>query len=159
MKFTPEVAYFLGLWKHCKTRQGIGVSGRAANIFLEEALKLGFTEKGKILYEEDSIYFYQNRVKNFLKKMDEGRRVRLRFMNEFSASYFAGWFDCCGEVEDGKLILANGDLVDEYLLSQLNFPIKKSKRTIIVGKGAAFLVFIKDYVKLKKEMVRNLIKK
>ena len=149
MKFTPEISYLLGLWIHCKYSKGVGVAGRARDVFVSESIKLGFTEPKKVQYTKDAVFFYQNRVKNMLKKLEASRKARLRFANEYSASYLAGWFDCCGDVKDKSIKLCNADIVDKFILNELNFRFLEKKKDVYILKPLAFLRFIRDYTKLK----------
>jgi hypothetical protein len=154
MKFSLDIAYLLGLM-HCKSKKGIGVKGRAKEIFVKLCEQNEWTNK--FLYTTDSIYFYNSRFKNALERFFKERKYRFIAINDYSANYFAGWFDCCGEYDKVFVKLCNADDVDKSILNKLNFRFSEKGKDVYILKATAFLRFIRDYTRLKdvKELNDN----
>ncbi|MEM4295537.1 MAG: hypothetical protein QXS91_01885 [Candidatus Anstonellales archaeon] len=146
MEFSQDLAYLLGLWQHCKYEKGVGIKGRAKHIFFDICQKLKLSEK--FLYSKDAIYFYNYRIKKRLEKFSKERQYRFIAINDYSANYFAGWFDCCGSINNNAVKLCNCDEVDSFILTKLNFIHELKGRSVYIIKSSAFLRFIKDYKKL-----------
>jgi len=153
MKFTmnPSRAYLLGMWKSARTKEGVGVEG--AREFCERFLKICFDEKladpGKIKFEEGAsyskCYFYNTAVRAWLDSEMEKRDERLKYKNEFAASYFAGVFDATSGEANGIRYI-RGDRVDEMVLLRLDFRVKKEKGKLALI-SPEFYRWILPYIK------------
>jgi hypothetical protein len=157
MKFTmsPARAYLLGLWKGRRTKEGVGVEGHreVCETFLKLCLDEELCQPDKVKYEEGEVhkcYFYKSAVRAWLDSEMKKREERLRFRNEFAASYFAGLFDGKGgwwETGKEKFCYVIGDRTDEILLLRLNFRVKKERGKIAII-SQDFYPWIKQYLKL-----------
>ena len=145
MKFTmsPSRAYFLGLWKSRRTQSGVGVEGKREllEIFIKLSLDEKFAEPDKMKFSEGnaeeygSCYFFHSALRSWLDGEMKKRDERLRFKNEFAASYFAGVFDAKGgtmDVKGKEYCYFLGDDVDEMVLLRLGFRAKKEGNKIAV---------------------------
>jgi hypothetical protein len=143
MKFTmsPSRAYLLGAWKSRRTKEGVGVEGNSA--LCESFLKLCLDERlcrpDKVKFEEGKaaakVYFYNSALRSWLQEEEKKREFRLRFKNEFAASYFAGVFDARGgtmEVKGKEYCYFLGDATDELVLLRLGFRAKREGSKIAV---------------------------
>ena len=148
MKFTmsPARAYFLGMWKSRRTAEGVGVEGHRelCTAFLQLALAEKFASPDKVQYKEGQLhkcYFYNTALRAWLDEEMEKRDMRLKYKNEFAASYFAGVFDAKGgwdtAVNGKKLAFIIGDKVDEIVLMRLGFRVKKQ--------GARLAIISEDF--------------
>jgi hypothetical protein len=166
-KLTPEISYMIALYSQLPSEDGIGVCSfneGLAVLFASESLRLKLTAPGKILYKDDergkkTVFFYNSKLEKFFKKILKEREERFRFINDFSSSYFAGVFDCCFSVVNGKLGIGKYNLKDALALDRLGFNAQKLRGTLIVGKPVEFLRFIQGKVKIKKDIVEDLLKK
>ena len=158
MKFamSPARAYLLGLWKGRRTKEGVGVEGHreVCETFLKICLDERLCQPDKVKYEEGAVhkcYFYNSAVRAWLQGEMEKREERLRFRNEFAASYFAGLFDGKGgffEIKGEKFCYLIGDRTDEIVLLRLNFRVKKERGKIAIL-SQDFYGWIKPYLKLE----------
>ncbi|MGV8176186.1 MAG: hypothetical protein ACP5NX_00075 [Candidatus Bilamarchaeaceae archaeon] len=169
IKLTPELAYIIGLWKNSRSKQGLGVksSGKEVlEIFTTEALaykdEMGkpMATSDKMLTTEDEVYFYHTAYKKFFTSVLDEQLERFKYINEYAASLLAGMFDSTGEVDDkGFVKLHHTTKGDEMMLLRLGFPAKRQEGALVIGKPRAFLAFIKNYVKTKRnEEIFKLVK-
>ena len=145
MKFTmsPSRAYFLGMWKSRRTKSGVGVEGKRElqETFIKLSLDEKFAQPDKIKFSEGnaeeygSCLFYNIALRAWLDGEMKKREERLRFKNDFAASYFAGVFDARGghmDVKGKQYCYFLGDNVDEMVLLRLGFRAKKEGTKIAV---------------------------
>lgn len=160
-KLSPELSYIVGLWGIRRTKEGVGVRGEdVVPIFVNESIKLKLTEPGKLLYSENSVYFYHSKWRKFFQEIWRDRMERFKYLNEYSANFLAGIFDACGKIDEKGIVYTEGFGEDEMVLSRLGFKPKRKGKKIIVGNPVAFLKFIYGFLKVKKsEMERYLIVK
>jgi hypothetical protein len=150
IKLTPELAYIIGLWRKCRTKEGIGVHGPQdlLEIFSKEVIEKGLTTADKMLSGEKKVYFYHSKYRKFFQKVEEEQCERFKYLNEYAANYLAGLFDCVGEIDDkGFVYINNANTNDEILLIRLGFGARRKNKHVVIEKPAAFLAFIKNYVK------------
>jgi hypothetical protein len=140
---SPSRAYLLGLWKSRRTKSGIGVEGRRelVEVFIKLCLDEGLAQPDKMKFSEGnaeeygSCHFFNSALRAWLDSEMEKRQERLRFKNEFAASYFAGVYDARGgrlEVKGKEYCYFLGDNVDEMVLLRLGFRAKKEGGKIAV---------------------------
>lgn len=159
-KLSPELSYVIGLWGIRRTKEGIGVKGKdVIPAFVNEVIKLSLTESGKLLYSENSVYFYHSKWRKFFQEVWEDRMERFKYLNEYSANFLAGIFDACGKIDEKGIISIEGFGEDEMVLSRLGFKPKRKGKTIVIGNPRAFLKFIYDFLKVKKEEMAVYIEK
>ena len=158
MKFSmsPARAYLLGLWKGRRTKEGVGVEGHRelCDAFLKLCLDEKLAQPDKVKYLEGPLnkcYFYNTALRAWLDGEMKKREERLRFKNEFAASYFAGLFDAKGgffESGGEKFCCVIGDRADEIVLLRLGFRVKKEGgRIAIISQD--FYGWIMPYLKLE----------
>ncbi|MDD5022689.1 MAG: hypothetical protein PHU63_00805 [Candidatus ainarchaeum sp.] len=151
IKLNPELSYIIGFWRKRKSFEGIGIIGEKEDLelFSKEVLEKKLTSSKKLLSGENKIYFYHTAYKKFFKEIEDEQCERFKYLNDYSASYLAGTFDSCGEIdlENGIILLGKAGSKDEVLLSILGFRSKWKNKKLIIIKPKAFLRFIKNYVK------------
>lgn len=150
IKLTPELSYIIGLWRKCKTKEGLGIYGgtELISIFSKEVIEKGLTTSDRLLSDEEKVYFYHTAYRKFFQSIEEEQLERFKYMNEYAASYLAGMFDCSGEITDkGIVALKRANRNDEMLLIRLGFGARWRETHLIIEKPKAFLAFIRNYVK------------
>ncbi|MFN3910265.1 MAG: hypothetical protein ACK4J0_03485, partial [Candidatus Anstonellaceae archaeon] len=85
--------------------------------------------------------------KNFLKKIIREEVERFKYHNEFSASFLAGLFDYCGEIQKNYVILKRWDKKDKMVIENLGFYTQVKEEGLIIYHKEMFLKFIKNYSK------------
>jgi len=164
MKFTmsPARIYLLGLWKSRRTAEGVGVEGHRE--LVEAFLRLCLDDKlclpDKVQYKEGVLhkcYFYNTALRAWLDGEMKKRDERLKYKNEFAASYFAGVFDAKGGWADSvtgrKMPFIIGDRVDEMVLLRLGFRVKKQgARLAVISED--FYGWIMPYLRLEISKLR-----
>lgn len=150
VKLTPELAYLIGLWRKCHSREGLGVFGEEEilQLFSKTVLELGLTTSDKLLSEDKKVYFYHSAYRKFFQEVEEDQFERFKYLNEYAANYLAGLFDAVGEIDDkGIVYLKKANRNDEMLLLRLGFGTRWTNDYLVIKKPKAFLAFIKNYVK------------
>lgn len=157
MKLTtsPSRAYLLGLWKGRRTKEGVGIEGHreVCETFLKICLDEKLCSADKVKYEEGAVhkcYFYNSAVRAWLDSEMKKREERLKYRNEFAASYFAGLFDGKGGffvLKGEKFCYVIGDRTDEIVLLRLNFRVKKERGKLAII-SQDFYGWIKPHLKL-----------
>ncbi len=161
LKLTPQLAYFVGLWKSKRVPEGIGIRGTLEHleVFAKKAIELKLTTSEKILVDGNKMYFYNAKLRKFLQDIEDNRLFRFKHFNEYSASYLAGYFDGCGELSpNGQVYLNRGNRKDLDLLYRLGFNPKKQEDKILIKNPKLFLYFIKNYVVIKKDSILSTLK-
>jgi len=133
----------LGMWKSRRTASGVGVEGKRElmETFIKLSLDEKFAEANKMKFSEGnaeeygSCLFYNTSLRSWLDEEMKKRDERLRFKNDFAASYFAGVYDARGgtmDVKGKEYCYFLGDDVDEMVLLRLGFRAKKEGTKIAV---------------------------
>lgn len=155
IKLTPEFAYIIGFWRKRRVGDGIGIYGGENHLalFSNEVLRLGLTTSDKLLTREDTIYFYHTAYKKFFREIEEEQLERFKYLNDYAASYLAGMFDACGEIdkEKGYVFFGKSNRSDEMLILRLGFGAIWRQGKLIIARPKVFLRFIQEYVKLYKD--------
>lgn len=153
LRLTPTLCYIIGMWKHVRTHEGIGIVGneemKAA--FLAKVIEAGLTTPDKVIVEENAAFFYHTAYKAFFEKIIKEQTERLCHANDFSAAFLAGLYDANGEIEEGRLCLKKWDKKDEMVLLRLNFLAKKVGKCLLIGPKDLFLKFTKNWRQVHKE--------
>lgn len=158
-KLTPQLSYFIGLWKERRTREGIGVCGEdeLLSIFAKAALENGLTEPSKLLTSapnegeggSGSVYFYNSAHRKFFQGIINDELERFKYRNEYSASFLAGLFDANGGITgDGKVYLSKCTQKDEMVLYRIGFnPIRRGG-PLYFTKPLKFLAYISPFTRM-----------
>jgi len=153
IKLTPELSYIIGLWRKCRTFEGLGVKGRKEllEIFAKTAIELNLTTPDKMITEENRVFFYHGAYKKFFQDIEKEQLERFKYLNDYSANYLAGLFDGVGNIdENGVVSIQRLNKEDELLLLRLGFNTKRRAGVCIIERPLIFLAFIKNYSKLFK---------
>ena len=154
IKLTPELSYIIGLWRKCRSFEGLGVRGRKEilEVFSKEAIDNGLTTPDKILSDEKRVYFYHTTYRKFFQEVEKNQFERFKYLNDYSASYLAGMFDSAGGIDEkGIVSMGKMNKEDEMLLLRLGFKTRRNKGALVIERPLVFLAFIKNYTKLFKD--------
>lgn len=151
IKLTPELSYLIGFWRKRRSYEGLGIRG--VNVYIElfskQILEQNLTTPDKILSDDKKLYFYHTAYRKFFQEIEEEQLERFKYLNEYAANYLAGLFDSAGGIDDkGFVFIDKGNPQDEILLLRLGFGARWRDGKLIIERPKAFLVFIKNYVKL-----------
>ncbi|MBN2122245.1 hypothetical protein JW721_04295 [Candidatus Micrarchaeota archaeon] len=157
LKLTPQLSYFIGLWKEKRGKEGIGVYGdeEFLSIFAKAALEFKLTEPNKLLTaqeegeeEQGTLYFYNSAYRKFFQGIINDELERFKYRNEYSASFLAGLFDATGGIsKDGKVFLSRCTQKDEMVLYRLGFNPVKRMGKLYFTKPLKFLAYIGPFTK------------
>ncbi len=154
IKLTPELSYIIGVWRKCKSFEGLGVRGDKdlLEIFAKEVIDKKLTAPDKLLTDDDRIYFYHSAYRKFFQEVEKNQLERFKYLNDYSANYLAGIFDAVGNIDEkGIVSIEKLNRQDEMLLLRLGFKTKKSQGVRVMERPLVFLAFIKNYTKLFKD--------
>ncbi len=151
IKLSPEMSYIIGFWRKRRTFEGLGIRGDAGHfeIFSKEVLDKGLITPEKILSDDKKIFFYHTAYRKFFQEIEGEQLERFKYLNEYAASYLAGLFDSVGGIDEkGFVFIDKANPQDEILLMRLGFGARWRDGKLIIERPKAFLLFIKNYVKL-----------
>ncbi|MBM3229154.1 hypothetical protein FJZ26_01875 [Candidatus Parvarchaeota archaeon] len=142
-KLTPNLAYFIGLWKGARIAKGIGVRGSRGLVdaFCLCAKQLKLPPTGKVLVSGDSAFFFHSAYKAYFEQV-LGRQLEVfKHKNDYSAAFLAGLFDSCGKLDEaGNIMFLHADASDELLLLRLGLKARKSGKSVIIKDQNGLLV-------------------
>ena len=151
IKLSPELSYLIGFWRKRRSYEGLGIRGTEEHmeLFSKQAIEQKLTTSDKMLTNDKKIYFYHTAYRKFFQEIEEQQLERFKYLNEYAASYLAGMFDSAGGIDEkGFVWIDKGNPQDEILLLRLGFGARWRDGKLIIERPKAFLVFIKNYVKL-----------
>ncbi len=150
---TPHIAYIIGLWKHRRTKEGIGVEGsrEACQVFASELVANGMAKPEEIRVEEGKVFTYHSAYRAFFDEVLKDEGGRFRYKNDFSANFFAGMFDSVGGEKEGKTYFAFADNADEMALLRLNWRAIRTGKTLWVGPSDEFKAWMQPFRKIEVE--------
>ncbi len=129
IKFSPDIAYFTGLWKTRKICEGVGISGdtEAQQIFVSEAIKTLGISPEKIQVKEDKVYFYHSAYRKYLQNVVEDELETFKWSNAFSRKFVCGLFDGCGgvDMEKGTVYFARVTDADQLVMERLGLTTRR----------------------------------
>ncbi|HII53526.1 hypothetical protein COT30_01150 [Candidatus Micrarchaeota archaeon CG08_land_8_20_14_0_20_49_17] len=159
-KLTPEIAYLVGLWKHRKSKEGLGITGglKLAEVFMAEAVRQGLLDANRIMATGRESYFYHTAYYSLFEKTVEEQLVRFAIKNEYSSNFIAGLFDSTGLLDGKTPVIEHADRADDLMLLRLGFRSELRAGRLRVVKGAQkFMEFIKPNLKLEIRKKENKI--
>jgi len=154
IKLTPELSYVIGLWRKCRTFEGLGVRGskELLEIFSKSAIDLQIMVPDKIMAGEDRVYFYHTAYRKFFQDVEKEQLERFKYLNEYSANYLAGIFDGAGNIDEkGVVSISKMNREDEVMLLRLGFNTKRRGDALVIERPLIFLTFIRNFSKLFRE--------
>jgi hypothetical protein len=154
IKLAPELAYLIGFWRKRRSPEGLGVYGDESQLmhFTKLLLEMNIAPTEKIQTIEDKVLTYNTAYRKFFQEVEEEQLERFKYLNEYAANYLAGIFDSVGGItEKGVVYMTKMNAQDEMLLLRLGFATKRTKDGLVICKPMAFLIFIKNYVKLNAD--------
>jgi hypothetical protein len=156
LRLSPTLSYLIGLWKHSRTREGLGIVGNEAmrTAFLSKVIEAGLTPADKVVVEDNAAYFHHTAYRAFFEQIIKEETERFCHANDFSAAFLAGLYDSNGGTEKGKLYLGKWDQHDEMVLLRLNFMAAKAGGRLWVGPADVFLKFTKEWRQVDRPTVR-----
>lgn len=151
IKLTPELSYLIGLWRKCRSFEGLGVHARkdVLEIFSKIVIDLKLSPTTTLLSDENRVYFYHSAYRKFFQDIEKEQLDRFKYLNDYSASYLAGLFDAIGNIDDrGVVSLARINKEDELMLLRLGFHSRRKEGVLVIERPMLFLAFIRNYSKL-----------
>ncbi|MEM3373169.1 MAG: hypothetical protein QXF76_03060 [Candidatus Anstonellales archaeon] len=162
-RLTPEFAYIIGFWKKLRYSEGIGIKSTKEKVehFINLIIKNQLTTPDKLIIKENDTvaYFYHTKLRTFFEKVINEQLDRFKYDNEYSANYFAGFFDAIGEYKflksksnDEKLliVISRSDSQEEIMFARHNFKVKLRKGILYILNGEEFTRKYNNYFKLQK---------
>ncbi|MCW6160335.1 MAG: hypothetical protein LVQ95_04595 [Candidatus Micrarchaeales archaeon] len=151
LKLNPRVAYVLGIYAYNKgTKATIGVVTKSNEIvqrFVKVALDDFKILPNKILIEakEDEIqaYFYNSKLKKLFDKALERKERLFKYMNDYSAAYFAGIFEMKGGSDSNGLYIRHLDKGDAMLLEKIGIHTEAKGSKTYIKNARTFMTFIR----------------
>ncbi len=157
IKLNLNLCYLIGFWYKKQCKEGVCFVGneKEKEIFIKKILEENLIEPEKIQIDGKKAFFYHNGVRKFFNKILKEKMERFKHKNEYAANFFAGLFDAIGKVDEkGRVVLKKINKEDELMLARLGFLLKKEGKEFIVKKPLLFLMFIKNWVILKKDRLK-----
>ena len=160
MKFNPNVAYFTGLWKTRKVREGIGVTGDpdTQKIFITQAIKTLGIPPEKIRVQGNKVFFYHSAYRRDLQKIISDELEIFKWENEYSGNYVAGLYDGCGGIDEKRkaVFLARVDDADQLLLERIGIMTRRFGFSVYILKKSVpkFIALIAKFVKREETKSR-----
>lgn len=154
IKLAPELAYLIGFWRKRRSPEGLGVYGNEIQQthFTKLLLDLNIAPAEKIQTIEDKVLTYNTAYRKFFQEVEGEQLERFKYLNEYAANYIAGMFDSIGGItEKGVVYFSKMNAQDEMMLLRLGFATKRTKDGLAICKPKAFLIFIKNYVKINAD--------
>lgn len=114
LRLTPTLSYLIGLWKHARTREGIGIVGNfdMKTAFLSKVVEAQLTPADQIQVQENAAFFYHTAYRAFFDQILKEEVDRYCHANDFAAAFLGGMFDAVGGMEAGKVYLTKWDKQD-----------------------------------------------
>ena len=129
IKFNPNVAYFTGLWKARKIREGVGISGdsEALQIFISEAINTLGIPPEKIQVKGSKAYFYHSAYRRYFESVVADELGIFKWRNDFACMFIAGIFDGCGGVDEreGTVFFTRATGADQMLMERLGLGVRR----------------------------------
>ncbi|MCS7122571.1 MAG: hypothetical protein NZ908_01275 [Candidatus Micrarchaeota archaeon] len=128
-RLTPEIAYILGWWHLLRhSKGGLGIRGKRSKDFIDWYRKY-LSDEGnvkKIGRWNEYIIVDSVKGRGILIRTERERRKKFRFVNEYSAAYFAALYEASREfarllrlrLRSNEFI---GDIEDLMLINSLGF--------------------------------------
>jgi len=159
LRLSPTLSYLIGMWKHSRTREGIGIVGNdnMKTAFLAKVVEAQLTPADQVKVEENAVFFYHTAYRAFFDEIVKEQVDRFCHANDFAAAFLAGWFDAVGGIEAGKVYLTKWDKQDEMVLLRLNFQTEKADKRLWVGPAEMFLKFIKNWSQVSRPKTRKVV--
>ncbi len=153
LRLTPQLAYLIGMWYGTPYRKGLGIKGgqKLQEIFIKHVLSLDIAHPSQILVKEDGAYIQQTKYKKFFKEVMKERFIRFRYLNDYSAAFWAGVFDVKGVLENKMIYLKKFNADDEMHLNILGFRTEKKRNKLLILPSPAFAFFIQHFVQRYKD--------
>lgn len=151
LALSPDVSYMLGIYSCNRRREGISLVTKNNNLlerFVQIAVNVLDVDPTKIMIREEegtfSALIYNSKLKKLFEDSLERREIIFKYVNDYSANYFAAIFDCRGGYNEQGLYIMGMDRLDNRVLEKLGFYTKGSLRTYILN-TKKFVSFIGDY--------------
>lgn len=152
LSLSPDVSYMLGIYNCNSRRESVCVS-TSSNEMIERFVKIAVLNLGiKLDYvrvvKDGEIFeakINSPKLKKLLEKALESRDKTFKYKNEYSASYFAGMFDCNGAVDRKGIFLRRGSAYDAVLLERIGFHTTTSAGKIYIKNDKDFVMFIAPF--------------
>lgn len=165
LSITPDVSYMLGIY-NCNSRKNSIYVSSSNNELVERFVKIAVLNLGvnldyvHVVKEEDYIEATINnsKLKKLFDKALETRDRAFKYKNEYSASYFAGMFDCKGAVDRKGLFMSGISAYDAVILERIGFHTTGGSGKTYIKNDMDFIMFIEPF-SIRAKIIRKANKK
>ncbi|MCX8163665.1 MAG: hypothetical protein N3D10_03890 [Candidatus Micrarchaeota archaeon] len=148
-EYKAAIFYLAGFLKYSKIKRDVGIidnkNGKKIEMFIKHVLENKIFPPQKIIVRENKAYVKNIKFKTMLKELTEQEVDRLKYHNEYSASFFAGLYDYIGQEKEKYILFKNIDKKDRAVLLNLRFFVRVVGGDTLVGPKDMFIKFIKNY--------------
>lgn len=152
LPMSPDVSYMLGVYNCNSSNSSVGVS-TTSNELVERFVQIAVFNLGikpdYIDISKDDRYIEATINNSKLKKLFdnalEKRDRTFKYKNEYSASYFAGIFDCRGAIDNKGIFLSHIGAYDAVLLERIGFHTRTSSGKTYIKNDKEFIAFIAPF--------------
>lgn len=161
LSLSPDVSYMLGIYNCNSSRGSVYISTESDKIverFVKIAVLKLEIKPDYISVTKDDLRMEATirspKLKKLLEKALENRDRTFKYKNEYSASYFAGMFDCRGAVDRKGIYLKNISAYDAVLLERIGFHTNTSASRTYIKNDMEFIMFVAPF-SVKAQTIRR----
>jgi len=165
LTISPDTSYMLGIYSCNSNYDNISLSTSNEEMierFVKIALfNLDVKMENMNIVDEDKYFQATIRNSKVKKLLDNALKIRdkiFKYKNEYSASYFAGIFDCNGAIDRNGIFLKRMGNYDVVLLERIGFHTKTSSNKTYIKNDMDFIMFITP-CSIKAKTIRRPVKK
>jgi hypothetical protein len=149
---SPDTSYVLGIYRCNNSYRNLYLETSSKEL-VERFVKILVmnletrTDAIRIIEEEDfmKVEVQNSKLKKLLDNaLDERDRI-FKYKNEYSASYFAGIFDCNGAADKKGVFVRGINSYDKILLERIGFHTGSSAGKCYIRKNMDFMMFIAPF--------------
>lgn len=149
---SPDTSYMLGIYRCNSSHRNISLQTSSKEL-VERFVKIAImdldTKAGAIrITNEDRITKVEadnSKLRKLLDKALDSRDRIFKYKNEYSASYFAGMFDCNGASDRRGVFVRGMSAYDKILLERIGFHTATNAGRCYIKKSMDFVMFIAPF--------------
>ncbi|MGI0100883.1 MAG: hypothetical protein ACREBH_04175 [Candidatus Micrarchaeaceae archaeon] len=152
LPISPDTSYMLGLYRCNNASSSLRLNTPSKELvarFVKIAsMELGTRTESISITSSGSmmdVNISNSRLKKLLDDALEKRDRIFKYKNEYSASYFAGMFDCNGATDRKGVYIRDMDKHDSMLLERIGFLTTSSHGKCYLRKSMDFIMFISPF--------------
>jgi hypothetical protein len=148
---SPDVSYMLGVY-NCNTGSSqISIATASTEMverFVRIAVSLGTRPDAILITREEygtKASISNSKLKKLFDNALEKRDRIFKYRNEYSASYFAGMFDCNGAADGRGIFIRGMQTYDSIILERIGFHTTANSAKCYIRKPLDFMMFISPF--------------